>query len=60
MLAQGTESNFASTNTIAAKSQCILYMYIYHASVKTQVLIHPVHCITGRAQFMLHSHGLFT
>ena len=33
-------------------------MYI-HASVKTQVLIHPAHCITERAQFMLHSHGFF-
>ena len=32
-------------------------MYI-HASVKTQVLIHPMHCITGHAQFMLHSHAL--
>ena len=33
-------------------------MYI-HASVKTQVLIHPVHCIIGRALLMLHRHNLY-
>ena len=26
---------------------------------KTQVLIHPVHCITGHARLMLHRHDLY-